>query len=248
MIPIGDEKVPGSGLGLVTVLFLAINVIVFIVLQLPDADQSFTYGYSVVPQEITTGIDLVEPQVVEAQGEQVEVPQAPGPDPIFLTLLTSMFMHGGWLHLAGNMLFLWIFGDNVEHTMSQPVYIAFYLIAGLVGTFAQIFVDSDSVIPSLGASGAISGVLGAYVVLFPRNQVKVFLGQFLRVVPAFVVIGMWAVLQFVNGIGSIAVSEQTGGVAYMAHIGGFVAGLVAGLIARAAGATNRIGASPYATR
>ncbi|CAN5175070.1 rhomboid family intramembrane serine protease [soil metagenome] len=239
MIPISDEKVPGRGLGLVTILFLVINVIVFVALQLPN--DSFTYGYSVVPQEITTGQDLIEPQVIEVDGQSVAIDQAPGPKPIFLTLLTSMFMHGGWAHLLGNMLFLWIFGDNVEHTMSRGIYVIFYVIAGLVGAFAQILIDPDSVIPSLGASGAISGVLGAYLVLFPRNQVKVFMGQFLRSVPAIVVIGLWAVFQFINGFGSIAVSEQTtGGVAYMAHIGGFVVGLIGGIIARATGAGRRL--------
>jgi membrane associated rhomboid family serine protease len=223
------------------VLFLIINVIVFVVLQVPDDDESFTYGYSVIPQEITTGVDLTEPQTIQVGGESIEIPQAPGPDPIFLTLLTSMFMHGGWAHLIGNMLFLWIFGDNVEHTMSKGIYTIFYLVAGFAGAFAQIFVDRDSVIPSLGASAAISGVMGAYLVLFPRNQVKVFMGRFLQSVPAIVAIGLWAVFQFINGFGSIAISEETaGGVAYMAHIGGFVVGLIGGGIARAAGAHTRV--------
>ncbi|MCA1587760.1 MAG: rhomboid family intramembrane serine protease [Chloroflexi bacterium] len=148
--------------------------------------------------------------------------------------MTSMFMHGGWLHLAGNMLFLWIFGDNVEHRIGHVTYALFYIAAGVAGSLAHILVDAGSIIPSLGASGAISGVLGAYIVLFPTNRVTVFLFRFLMPVPAIVAIGMWAVFQFINGIGAFAVTEQTGGgVAYMAHIGGFAAGLVAGLVFRA---------------
>jgi membrane associated rhomboid family serine protease len=133
------------------------------------------------------------------------------------------------------MLFLWIFGDNVEHAMGSLVYVGFYLLAGLVGSLAHVFVDPNSIVPSLGASGAISGVLGAYIVMFPSNRVLVVFGYFATWVPALLVIGLWAVLQFVNGIGQIAVTEQTGGVAYMAHIGGFLAGVVGGLIARSLG-------------
>ena len=140
-------------------------------------------------------------------------------------------MHGGWLHLAGNMLFLWIFGDNVEHRIGHIPYLVFYVIAGLIASFAQILVNTGSVIPTLGASGAISGVLGAYLVMFPTNRVTVLMLRFPMQVPAIVAIGLWAVLQFVSGF---AVTEETGGggVAYMAHIGGFVAGVVAGLLFR----------------
>jgi membrane associated rhomboid family serine protease len=143
------------------------------------------------------------------------------------------------------MLFLWIFGDNVEHRVRPVVYLVFYLAAGIVASFAQILVDPDSLIPTLGASGAISGVLGAYLVLFPGNRVTVFVFRFLTQVPAIVAIGMWAVLQFINGIGQIAVSEETtgGGVAYMAHIGGFVAGVIAGFVFRAMGTPPRRGAT-----
>jgi membrane associated rhomboid family serine protease len=131
------------------------------------------------------------------------------------------------------MLFLWVFGDNVEHRVGPGVFLVFYLVAGVIASLAQIFVDPDSTIPTLGASGAISGVLGAYLVLFPRNRVTVFLFRAIVPVPAIVAIGMWAVLQFINGFGSIMVSDETtGGVAYMAHIGGFLAGLAAGLLFR----------------
>jgi membrane associated rhomboid family serine protease len=243
VIPIGDEKVPGRGLGFVTIGLIVVNALVFVLLQLPDTDESFTYGYAAIPREITTGEDLTEPQLVETPDGPIDVPQAPGPDPIVLTLLTSMFMHGGWLHLIGNMVFLWVFGDNVEHAISRGLYILFYLIAGIGGTFAQILTDADSVIPSLGASGAISGVLGAYLVLFPRNRVRVLIGRYPTVVPAIVAIGMWAILQFINGFGALVVSQETtGGVAYMAHIGGFVIGLLAGFFARSVGAGRHLAA------
>ena len=136
-----------------------------------------------------------------------------------------MFMHGGWAHIFGNMLFLWIFGDNVEAAMGRAKFLLFYLICGLVAAGAQIVIDLHSQVPSLGASGAISGILGAYIVLFPKNRVRVFLGRGTTRMPAFAVIGMWIVFQFINGFGQIAQTQETGGVAYAAHIGGFLAGL-----------------------
>ena len=142
------------------------------------------------------------------------------------TVITSMFMHGGWLHLGGNMLYLWIFGDNVEDRFGHGKFILFYLLCGLAATFAQLAFSSGSNIPNLGASGAIAGVLGAYILLFPQGRVSVLQGQRVIQVPALVVIGLWIVLQFFSGIGSIANTAETGGVAYMAHIGGFIAGFV----------------------
>src|SRR5688572_4222185 len=236
MFPISDENERGHGPAFVSLAIIGLNILVFLVLQGAGASvegTEFTYGFSAVPLEITTGVDLTEPEPITVDGQVVEVPHEPGPTPIWLTLLTSMFMHGGWLHLAGNMLFLWIFGDNVEHRIGHLPYLAFYLVAGVIASFAQILVDTDSVIPTLGASGAISGVLGAYLVMFPTNRVTVFLFRFLTPVPAIVAIGMWAVLQFISGFGSIG-GDQGGGVAYMAHIGGFIAGVVAGLAFRAA--------------
>jgi membrane associated rhomboid family serine protease len=235
MFPIGDENERGHGPAFVSLAFIAINIAVFLFLQGAGASTEgaeFTYGYSAVPYEITTGVDLTEPEPITIDGQTVPVPQEPGPTPIWLTLFSSIFMHGGWLHLAGNMLFLWIFGDNVEHRVGHVPYLLFYLAAGVIASFAQILIDTDSIIPTLGASGAISGVLGAYLVMFPTNRVTVFIFRFLLPVPAIVAIGMWAVLQFINGFGAIAVTEQTGGIAYMAHIGGFVAGVVAGLLFR----------------
>ncbi len=233
MFPLGDENESGHGPPWVTIGIIALNVAVFLLLQQAGANNDFTYGFSTVPFEITHGVDLASATPVVIDGQHLLVPQAPGPNPIYLTLLSSMFMHGGWLHIGGNMLFLWIFGDNVEHRIGRVTYLVFYLVAGLIASLAQVLVSPDSTIPSLGASGAISGVLGAYLVMFPGNRVTVFVFRFLTRVPAIVAIGMWAVLQFVNGLGSIAVSSETsGGVAYLAHVGGFIAGLLAGLLFR----------------
>ncbi len=234
MFPIGDENERGHGPAFVTLAIIGLNVLVFLLLQGAGASTEgteFTYGYSAVPYEITHGEDLTDPQPIEVDGQTVEVPQEPGPSPIWLTLFSSIFMHGGWLHLGGNMLFLWIFGDNVEHRIGHALYLVFYLVAGVIASFAQILIATDSVIPTLGASGAISGVLGAYLVMFPTNRVTVFLFRILLPVPAIVAIGMWAALQFISGFGG-GLSGEGGGVAYMAHIGGFIAGLVAGVVFR----------------
>ena len=233
MLPISDENERGQGPAFVSLALIAINVVVFLVLQGAGATTEgadFTYGYSAVPYEITNNVDLTEPEVVTVDGQSLEVPQEPGPNPIWLTLLTSMFMHGGWLHLAGNMLFLWIFGDNVEHRIGHLPFLVFYLVVGVIASFAQILLRADSVIPTLGASGAISGVLGAYLVLFPANRVLVILLRFPIWVPAIVVIGLWIVFQVLSGLASL--SAEGGGVAYMAHIGGFAAGVLGGLVVR----------------
>jgi membrane associated rhomboid family serine protease len=229
MFPIGDENLPGRGLAWVTLGLIAVNIAVFVLLQDASGDNTFTYGWSSIAREITTGKDIVDTTKVVIGGTEYLIPQAPGPDPIYLTLLSSMFMHGSWLHLGGNMLFLWIFGDNVEHRAGPIVYLPVYLLAGIVGSLAQTLSDPTSTIPSLGASGAISGVLGAYLVLYPRNRVTVFLFRFLVQVPALVAIGMWIALQVVS---SLADPTGAGGVAYLAHIGGFATGVLAGLLLR----------------
>jgi membrane associated rhomboid family serine protease len=144
----------------------------------------------------------------------------------FPTLFTFMFMHAGWVHLGGNMLYLWIFGDNVEDRFGHINFTIFYLLCGLAATFAQLALSLGSNVPNVGASGAIAGVLGAYILLFPQGKVRVLQGQQVIQMPALIVIGFWIVLQFFSGIGSIASTAQTGGVAYMAHIGGFLAGFV----------------------
>jgi rhomboid family protein len=238
MFPIGDENEPGHGPAIVTLAIIAINLAVFFLIQL--SSEAFTYCWAAVPREITTGQDIVRATVVDIGGQRVTIPQAPGPSPIQLTLLTSMFMHGGFAHILGNMLFLWVFGDNVEHAVGRLVFLVFYIVAGLAASFAQIAVEPNSLVPTLGASGAISGVLGAYIVLFPSNRVQVILGYFVTVVPAVFAIGLWAALQFVNGFGQIAATDETaGGVAYLAHVGGFVTGVLAGLLFRAMGMGRR---------
>ncbi len=235
MFPIGDENERGHGPAYVTLLIIGLNVLVFLILQGAGASregEEFTYGWSAVPVEIVEGVDLTDPEPIVVDGQPVEVPQEPGPNPIWLTLFSSMFMHGGWLHLAGNMLFLWVFGDNVEHRVGHAIFLVFYVLAGLAATTAQILVDTTSVIPTLGASGAISGVLGAYLVMFPTNRVTVFLFRAIVPVPAIVAIGMWAALQILAGLAG-GLSGEAGGVAYAAHIAGFLAGAAAGLAFRA---------------
>ncbi len=222
LFPIGDDDRNLSGPAYITMLLIACNIVVFIV-QL--ANPALTYGWSVVPQEITTGQDLIGHTQIQSGGEVVEIPQAPGPSPIYLTLLAAMFMHGGFMHILGNMLYLWIFGDNVEHRFGRLPFLLFYLASGFAASIAQIAIDPQSTIPSLGASGAISGVLGAYLVLFPRNRVHAVIFYSVVSIPAIAAIGLWIVFQFVSGIGAIAATEQTGGVAYAAHVGGFFAGV-----------------------
>ena len=245
MIPVGDDANPRGGFPIVNIAIIVVNVLVFILLQLPS--DAFTMGFSAIPFEITHMKDLVGPQaIVLPDGTRDTIVEAPGPNPIWLTLLTSTFMHGGWTHLGGNMLFLYIFGDNVEEQFGSALYLVFYLIVGVLASLTFVLFNPDSVIPSLGASGAISGVLAAYLVLFPNNRIRVvsFFGffPFSYRVPAIVMIGLWALLQFVNGFGSIAVSEQTSGVAYMAHVGGFIAGLVGTFLLRPF--VDRAGAAP----
>lgn len=201
MFPIGDDDSAQRTTPVVTYALIALNVLVFF-LEL-NGGEPFIERWSVVPRRLT---------------------QDPGGD--FITVFTSMFMHGGWLHLAGNMLYLWIFGDNVEDRFGHAKFTLFYLLCGVTATLAQVAISAGSNVPNLGASGAIAGVLGAYLILFPRGNVKVLMGRGVMPMPALMVIGLWIVLQFINGVGSITQSTETGGVAYMAHIGGFVAGLV----------------------
>jgi membrane associated rhomboid family serine protease len=230
MLPIGDDDNPSPMFPLVNLVLIAISVVVFLY-QLVSPD--FTNGFSAVPAEITTGHDLIgQFPIPLGDGTMAVIDEARGPSPIWLTLLTSMFMHGGWTHLGGNMLFLFIFGDNVEKAFGHLRYLAFYLVCGLVASLAQVYSGPDSVLPSLGASGAIAGVLAAYLVLFPANRVRVLLGYFVTTVPAVAMIGLWALIQLANGFAATSMSAQTGGIAYMAHIGGFAAGLILAFVLR----------------
>jgi membrane associated rhomboid family serine protease len=213
MLPIGDDRVQGGPPAVVTYGLIVLNVLAFLVeLTQPSegALQSFIQAWGVVPREYSLARDI--PPTI--------------PLPFWSTLLTSMFLHGGWMHLGGNMLYLWIFGDNLEKVMGGARFLVFYLVCGLAASFAHILFGSGSTIPAVGASGAISGVLGGYLILFPRNTVRVLTRGGIAQVPAIFVLGFWIVIQMINGIGSMAATTETAGVAYMAHVGGFVAGLV----------------------
>jgi membrane associated rhomboid family serine protease len=201
MFPIGDDDSSRRTVPLVTYALIALNVLFFFVEQ--SGGDAFVVKWAFVPRRFSAN---------------------PAGD--FPTLFTSMFMHAGWLHLGGNMLYLWIFGDNVEDRFGHINFIIFYLLCGLAASFAQLAFSLGSSVPNLGASGAIAGVLGSYILLFPQGSVRVLQGQQVVQVPALIVIGLWILLQFFSGIGSISNSAQSGGVAYMAHIGGFLAGLV----------------------
>ncbi len=212
MFPIGDEREPGGGMAFVTIALIVVNILAFLIeLGQPNerALNSFIEAWGVVPREYAMRHDL--PPLI--------------PFPFWTTLFTSMFLHGGWMHLGGNMLYLWIFGDNVERAMGSARYVAFYVVCGLAAGLAHIAFSSGSSVPSIGASGAISGVLGGYLLLFPQNRVRVLTRGGIATVPAVYVLGFWIVIQLISGVGSIAETSETGGVAYMAHIGGFVAGL-----------------------
>jgi membrane associated rhomboid family serine protease len=201
MMPIGDDNSARRTVPIVTYALLAINIIVFII-ELGGGD-AFIEKWAFVPNRFLAN-----------------------PSGDFITLFTSMFMHAGWLHLASNMLYLWIFGDNVEDRFGHIKFLIFYLLCGLAATVAQLLFGSGSDLPNLGASGAIAGVLAAYLILFPKGRIRVLMGQQTMQVSALIVIGLWILLQLFSGIGAITSSTATGGVAYMAHIGGFVAGLL----------------------
>jgi membrane associated rhomboid family serine protease len=213
MFPVGDDRVQGGPAPLITVGLVVLNVVAFLFeLGQPSngALQSFIQAWGVVPREYTLARDLA-PTI---------------PLPFWTTLFTSMFLHGGWMHLGGNMLYLWIFGDNLEKTLGHARFLFFYLACGIAAGLAHVFFNGASTVPTVGASGAISGVLGGYLVLFPRNRIRVLTRAGIVALPAITVLGFWIVIQLVNGIGSLAVTTETGGVAFMAHVGGFVAGIM----------------------
>lgn len=224
MFPIGDDNSDRSITPVVNYAIIGLNVLVFVLLQGFGSNDSFTYAFSLVPKEITTGVDLSGVQVVhDALGHTGRIELYSSPLPVYFNFLTSMFMHGGFMHLFGNMLFLWVFGDNIENLLGHIRYAIFYLLCGFAAALGQVVLDTGSIIPMLGASGAISGVLGGYIISFPNRRVRAVLFNFLTEVPAYVALGIWIVYQIVLGFFTPA---GTGGVAYAAHIGGFIAGLV----------------------
>jgi membrane associated rhomboid family serine protease len=186
------------------------------------AGEPFTNGWAAVPYEITNNEDLARTVTVSVGDQRAAIQLYPSPAPIYLTLLSSMFMHGSLIHIGGNMLYLWIFGDQIEDFLGHVKFLVFYLLCGLAASLAHVLFNADSMIPTLGASGAIAGVLGAYLVKYPRNNVRVLMFRVITTVPAIVVLGLWIVLQVVSQWMDAA---GAGGVAYLAHIGGFVAGV-----------------------
>ncbi len=218
MFPISDDNSDRHSTPLVNYVLIAVNIFVFVFLQGMGHNYFFTYAFSTVPAEIFSGTDIVSPEGLQET-----------PVHVYFTLLSSMFMHGGWGHLLGNMLFLWIFGDNIENRLGHSRYLIFYLLTGIIASLSHVFftyaVGANPMIPSLGASGAISGVMGAYLILFPKRKVNILLLRFIVAVPALVALGFWIALQIISSAASLG-GKSEGGVAYAAHIGGFIAGML----------------------
>lgn len=217
MIPIGDNNKDRVRTPYVNITLIILNIFVFAYFQRFGGNVDFTFSYATIPAEILTGQDVVYQGNIGLT-----------PIPVHLTIFTAMFMHGGWLHLVGNMMYLWVFGDNLENVMGHFKYLCFYLLTGIIATLCHVFASqlfgADIYIPSLGASGAISGILGGYLLMFPRNEVRVLFFLIIIRIPAFITLGAWIGMQLWEGWGSIG--KQGGGVAYAAHIGGFIAGLL----------------------
>ena len=229
-IPLGDDNSRVQITPYIVWALVALNAYAW-VLELLRGD-SFVASYAAVPFVLSTGRDLVSPAVVSFGGKRIPIPQAPGPDPIYLTLITSMFLHGSWMHIIGNMVYLLIFGDQIEARFGHIRFLLFYLLAGVVAGLAQVWAEPNSVLPCVGASGAIAGVLGAYLVLHPHNSVRVLMYNSVVHMPAVIVLGLWGVMQVIGHMGA---PGQHGGVAYMAHIGGFAVGIFVSGFARMMG-------------
>jgi membrane associated rhomboid family serine protease len=234
LLPIGDDNRDRRITPYVNYVLIAANILVFVFLQRMGSDLYFTYAYAAVPGEILSGNDIITDAKILVDpytGQQFELPGLqPTNLPVYLTLLTSIFMHGGWAHLGGNMLYLWIFGDNLENDMGHRNYLVFYLLTGILASLAHVFSTSyfghNQLIPSLGASGAISGVLGGYLLQHPTRRVHLWVLLGIISVPAIIAVGLWFVFQVINGMGALGSEEAAGGVAYAAHIGGFIAGFI----------------------
>lgn len=230
--PIGDDNSDRNLTPFVNYLLIGANIFVFLVLQGMGSNTGFTNGFAAVPAEILTGTDIVtrgEIWLDEITGHRYELPGLQAtPIPVYLTLISSMFMHGGFGHLLGNMLYLWVFGDNLENIMGHFKYLFFYLTVGVLAALAHVFsvfiLPGSELVPMIGASGAISGVLGGNILLFPKRRITVLLGILPLRVSALFALGTWIFFQFMNGLG--ALGGQSDGVAYGAHIGGFIAGFL----------------------
>jgi membrane associated rhomboid family serine protease len=233
VMPLFNDDSDRVNVPIVNHALIAVNVFVFVVLQLCGTSERFTYMFSTVPHKIVTGDNTTTPpQDVEdpITGERFKLPGiARTPGGVYVTLLTSVFLHAGWAHLLGNMWFLWIFGDTVEDRLGRARYLLFYLLCGVLASLAHVAATEEfgqnDMLPALGASGAISGVLGAYVRLYPTKRVTVVVGLFLIEVPAYMAMGLWFIFQLISGLGALGDETKVGGVAYAAHVGGFVFGM-----------------------
>lgn len=226
MIPLKDDQ-PTSTFPIITILLIVANIVVFVIQQITPG---FTEHFSMVPQEVYTQHSLAGAYLIPSpDGPPSQIVIYPPPNPVWITIFSAMFLHASYLHIGGNMLYLWIFGNNIEDVLGKLKFVFFYLTCGLIAAAAQIFASPLSIIPTLGASGAIAGVLGAYILLFPNARVfsivPIFGFGFFTDVRAFWVLAVWFGLQLVEGFHGVG-AQQHGGVAYFAHIGGFVAGLI----------------------
>ena len=231
-MPLYDDNSQRIRTPFVNYILIAINIFVFVMFQNFGENERFIYTFSAVPAEIISGKDIQSSPTVLGKtrsGEEIIRPGLePTPFTVYITLITSMFMHGGIGHILGNMLFLWIFGDNVEDRLGHLQYLLFYIIVGILASLAHVatcvLLKSDLLTPSLGASGAISGVMGAYLLFYPNNSVTVLIFRFVTTVPAIVAVGLWFAMQLFSSFMELGAGEG-GGVAYGAHIGGFIAGI-----------------------
>ncbi len=232
LFPISDDNSDRHITPYITWGIIIANILVFVFLQGMGGNAAFTYAFSTVPGEILTNTDIItDAKIVRdlSGGQSFEIPGLQmTPIPVYFTMITSMFMHGSIGHIAGNMLYLWIFGDNLENRLGHFRYLVFYILCGVIASLSHVLftqiVGADTLIPSLGASGAISGVLGGYLLLYPTRRVNALLGWFIVAIPSWVALGLWILLQVVSGFG--AINGESNGVAYAAHIGGFVAGFL----------------------
>lgn len=214
MFPLWDE-IPTKRFPVVTIFFILLNgIFYYYQFFLVTDTMSFIYSYGLIPFELTQSVDLFPY----------------GPNPVFLTIFSSMFMHGSFVHLFGNMLYLWIFGNNVEDYLGRFKFVLFYLLSGIFAAVTQILIAPYSKVPMIGASGAVAGILGAYFILFPRARITtlVFFGFFIRLVklPALFVLGLWIIFQLFYGFSNLSMQGTDTGVAWFAHIGGFIGGIV----------------------
>ncbi|HOZ86073.1 MAG TPA: rhomboid family intramembrane serine protease [Niabella sp.] len=216
MLPIGDDNSGRTIRPYINYLLIIINIVVFVLVQGIGTNEAFLMSFATVPEEILTNTDIT------SNGLGIT------PIPVYSTIFTAMFMHGGIAHIAGNMLYLWIFGDNLENAMGHSRYLIFYLLCGILATLCHVFLsgytETGLLVPSLGASGAISGIMGGYIILFPKNRVRVFAFFNVFYVNALLALGIWIAMQIVSGLG--ALGHEGAGVTYAAHVGGFLAGMI----------------------